>query len=111
MNNNGDIRYRELATAIVAQACEDYCMSLRVINSKYSSEEELKEAFETNSDCLDFFYSDRFRLFSNFEMPVEALLERLEYLADNDEREFICFYLPKQSIGEGDDDCFIDDYE
>lgn len=111
MNNTGDIRYQELAATIVAQACEDYCMSQRVINSKYSTEEELKEAFEMNNDCLDFFYSDRFRLFSNFEMPIEDLIERLDYLAENDEREFIRFYIPKQEIGEGDDNYYSEEYE
>ena len=93
-------RYQELAVAIVAQACEDYCMSRRAIKAKKSAK-DIEEAFKENNACLDFFNSDNFRLFSNFEMPTAALLDRLDYLADNDPRQFIRFYIPRA----GSEDC------
>ena len=91
-----DLRYKELAAVIVAQACEDYCMSKRVIDSNTDNKEKLNEAYELNKECLEFFNSDRFRLFSNFEMPVKTLVDRLDYLVKNDSREFIRFFISRE---------------
>ena len=96
-----DLRYRELAAVIVGQACEDYCMSKRILKSKNVDKEKLNEAKKLNSECIDFFKSDRFRLFSNFEMSFEKLINRLDYLVDNDPRQFIRFYISREDAEYG----------
>lgn len=104
MNNSViDLRYRELAAVIVGQACEDYCMSKRTLKSKKASKEKLEEAKKVNDECIDFFKSDRFKLFSNFEEPVEKLIKRLDYLVDNDPRQFIRFYIQREGAEAGEE--------
>ncbi len=76
------LAYRRLASAVVVEACNDYIRNVsKLKNTKDTS--VINRCQNTIKECLDFFYSYKFRLFAQYDGEISDLLDRLDFLAKN----------------------------
>ena len=72
-----DNRYRELATAIVAQTCEDYVYARR----RQFQKKLRKGDTQTLNECVEFFNSPWYRLLINNKVSGDKMMEKLDEIA------------------------------
>ena len=76
------LAYRRLAVSICKEACDEYMFYTKKLKETKDAEKKARLELKIK-ECLDFFYSDRFRLFSRYDGPIPAFLEGLDTLVKN----------------------------
>lgn len=84
--------YRELAVAVVAQACEDYIYAKRALIYKNRRPDYIKRAQKIVDENIEFFHSDRYKLFSNNMCDWDKLIAKLDEFANDKDRKIFKFF-------------------
>lgn len=71
------LAYRRLAVSICKEACDEYMLYSKKLKETTDTAKKAKYELKIK-ECLDFFYSDRFRLYSQFDGPIPVFLDALD---------------------------------